>query len=139
MPHPRKGATNDVKDAHAPRQEGRMVVSDVTVNRLVAGALPEERVVAVDGGRGSSQVPSLAEPRLRVDHLVEQPSGLWEVRLYQRASRAEEVEEDEVLDRGELGGRGFEEQAPFGVRVDVARSPFLCEVPGGGVYELMKR
>lgn len=44
----------------------------------------------------------LSEHLLRVEQLVEKPSGLREVRVHHGVPFAEEVEEDEVLDRREF-------------------------------------
>jgi hypothetical protein len=63
---------------------------------------------------------SFAKHRLRVQHLVEEPSGLREEGLDLRVSFAEKVEEDEVFDCGELGWGWVAEQATFRVRVYVA-------------------
>jgi hypothetical protein len=42
MPYPRKGVANNVENAYTSRKERGMIVSDVTVDSLVAAPLLEE-------------------------------------------------------------------------------------------------
>lgn len=102
-----------MENTYTPREEWSVVISNIPIDGLLARAPPEERIIPIHGRCGSGQVSSISKPRLRIDHLVEQPSGLWEVRLNHGVPRAEKVEKDQMFDHRELCRRGIAEEATF--------------------------
>lgn len=112
-----------------------MVVAHISQADLPRTARTEETVAEL-GGIDNARV---AETRFGVDERVEEPGGVGEVRAHVWVRRAEEVEEDEVLDRREwrrwcCGG----DQTAFWVRWEEGRRPYFGEVsvreeaPSGG-------
>ena len=72
-----------------------MVVAHVS-QADIPRAAPVEETVAERSGIENARV---AEARFGVDERVEEPGGVGEVGAHAWMRRAEEVEEDEVLDR----------------------------------------
>lgn len=129
MPHPWKRVRNNMQHAHAQPQERDMVVLD-PAKPIYALARDEEArklLLCLRAVRPVHERPGVREPRLRGGHRVEQPRGVDEGGEDGGVRRPQEVEQDEVLDRAELGFGGGE-QAALGVGGDVGCGPFVCEV-----------
>jgi len=102
-----------------------MVVAHISQVDIPRAARTEE-TVAERSGVNNARV---TETRFDADERVEEPGGVGEVRAHAWVRRAEEVEEDEVLDRREwrrwcCGG----DQTAFWVRWEEGRRPYFGEV-----------
>ena len=105
MPNDRERLGDDVQHTHAATQKWEMVVAHVAQADVHRGARAEE----ARAERGGVEDACGAEARLGADQRIEEPGGVGEVGAHARMGRAEEVDEDEVLDcrerrRGRCGG-----------------------------------
>ena len=96
MPHARERFGDDVQHADATMQKWEMIVAHVSQADVGAAARVEEAPGAEHGG---VEDPRFPEARLGSDERIEEPCGVGEVGAHTRMCRAEEVDEDEVLDR----------------------------------------
>jgi hypothetical protein len=78
-------------------QKRKVVVAHVGLARVRRGAGAEKAVAELT----RVEDLRLAQARFSADECVKEPAGVWEVRVHSRVSGAEEVEEDQVLDRRE--------------------------------------
>ena len=131
VPHAREWLRDDVEHAHAAVQERNVVVAHVAEAVVRRAALAEEAPAEYRG----VEDPRCAQARLGIDESVEEPGGVREVRAHAWVGRAEEVEQNEVLDGGELcDWRRGREQTAFWMRGEVGSRPGFGEVAVSGAY-----
>ncbi len=97
VPNVRERLRNDMQHAYATMQKWEMIVSHICQVNIPRRA----RVEKATAERGGIEDACVAEAHLRAGEDVEEPGCVGEVGTYLRMWRAEEVEEDQVLDCGE--------------------------------------
>jgi hypothetical protein len=83
-----------MQHAHPTVQKREMIVSHITKETIPH----HTRVEKAAAERGGIEDPCVAEARLGADKRVEEPGCVGVVGTHARVLRAEEIEEDEVLD-----------------------------------------
>jgi hypothetical protein len=94
MPHARERLRDDMQHTHATMQKWKMIISHICQVNITSRA----RVEKATAQRSGVEDACVAEARLGADEDVEEPGCVGEVGTHERVWRAEEVEEDKVVD-----------------------------------------
>lgn len=94
MPHARERLRDDMQHTHATMQKWEMVISHICQANIPCRACVEKATAE----RTGIEDTCVAEARLGADEDVEEPGCVGKVGTHLRMWRAEEVEEDQVLD-----------------------------------------
>jgi hypothetical protein len=94
MPQVRERLRDDMYHTHATTQKWEMIISHICQANIPRRA----RVEKATAERSGIEEACVAEARLGTDEDVEEPGCVGEVGTHERVWRAEDVEEDKVLD-----------------------------------------